>query len=137
MPDRPRVIILDDYQSAALSSGPWERLEGRATVETINQPIADTDALVAALAGADVVVAMRERTRFDAAVSALVMARHADHLAALARVAPDAPARLEGEFWLPPSEGQRPSAGGSAGRGAGPSIGAMTAETAFEDASDA
>ena len=74
---------------------------------------------------------------FDAAVSALVMARHADHLAALARVAPDAPARLEGQFWLPPSEGPRPSAGGSAGRGAGPSIGAMTAETALEDARDA
>jgi phosphoglycerate dehydrogenase-like enzyme len=66
MPDLPRVVILDDYQSAALASGPWERLEGRATVEPVTAPMADTDALVAALAGAEVVVAMRERTRFDA-----------------------------------------------------------------------
>jgi phosphoglycerate dehydrogenase-like enzyme len=35
-------------------------------VETLTEPVADTDALVAALAGAPVVVAMRERTRFDA-----------------------------------------------------------------------
>jgi phosphoglycerate dehydrogenase-like enzyme len=35
-------------------------------VETLTEPLADTDALVAALAGAPVVVAMRERTRFDA-----------------------------------------------------------------------
>jgi phosphoglycerate dehydrogenase-like enzyme len=66
MADLPRVVILDDYQSAALTSGPWERLEGRATVEPVTAPMADTDALVAALAGAEVVVAMRERTRFDA-----------------------------------------------------------------------
>jgi phosphoglycerate dehydrogenase-like enzyme len=66
MTDLPRVVVLDDYQSAALPSAPWERLEGRATVETIGEPIPDTEALVAALAGAEVVVAMRERTRFDA-----------------------------------------------------------------------
>jgi phosphoglycerate dehydrogenase-like enzyme len=66
MADLPRVVVLDDYQPAALASGPWDRLAGRATVETITAPIADTEALLAALAGADVVVAMRERTRFDA-----------------------------------------------------------------------
>ena len=35
-------------------------------METLTEPVVDTDALVAALAGAPVVVAMRERTRFDA-----------------------------------------------------------------------
>jgi phosphoglycerate dehydrogenase-like enzyme len=35
-------------------------------VETLTEPIGDTSALVAALEGAQVVVAMRERTRFDA-----------------------------------------------------------------------
>jgi len=61
-----RVVVLDDYQQVALASGPWERLAGRCAVETITEHIADTDALAAALAGAQVVVAMRERTRFDA-----------------------------------------------------------------------
>jgi hypothetical protein len=68
---------------------------------------------------------------FDAAVSALVMARHADDLAALPRVAREAPARLEGEFWLP-REGQRPTAPGSAGDTSARSIGAMTVEIAEE-----
>jgi phosphoglycerate dehydrogenase-like enzyme len=66
MIDRPRVVILDDYQQIALESGPWERVAGRCDVEPLTEHIADTDALVAALAGAQVVVAMRERTRFDA-----------------------------------------------------------------------
>src|SRR4051794_36324278 len=62
-----RVVVLDDYQQVALESGPWERLSGACAVETIAEHIPDTDALVDALAGAPVVVAMRERTAFDAA----------------------------------------------------------------------
>src|SRR3954468_14620821 len=61
-----RVVVLDDYQQVALESGPWERLSGACAVETIAEHIPDTDALVDALAGAPVVVAMRERTAFDA-----------------------------------------------------------------------
>src|SRR3954469_18211056 len=61
-----RVVVLDDYQQVALQSGPWERLSGACAVETIAEHIADTDALVDALAGVPVVVAMRERTPFDA-----------------------------------------------------------------------
>jgi phosphoglycerate dehydrogenase-like enzyme len=61
-----RVVVLDDYQQVALAAGPWDRLGDRCTVETLTEHIADTDALVAALAGAQVVVAMRERTAFDA-----------------------------------------------------------------------
>jgi phosphoglycerate dehydrogenase-like enzyme len=61
-----RVVVLDDYQQVALSAGPWERLRDRCAVTTLTEHVADTEALVAALAGVDVVVAMRERTRFDA-----------------------------------------------------------------------
>ncbi len=63
---RPRVVVLDDYQHVALDSGPWDRLAGRCDVETLSEHIPDTDDLVAALDGAQVVVAMRERTHFDA-----------------------------------------------------------------------
>jgi phosphoglycerate dehydrogenase-like enzyme len=63
---RPRVVVLDDYQHVALDSGPWDRLAGRCDVETLSHHIPDTDDLVVALEGAQVVVAMRERTPFDA-----------------------------------------------------------------------
>jgi phosphoglycerate dehydrogenase-like enzyme len=66
MADPVRVVVLDDYQQVALESGPWERLAGRCDVVALSDHIADTGALVAALAGAPVVVAMRERTPFDA-----------------------------------------------------------------------
>jgi phosphoglycerate dehydrogenase-like enzyme len=61
-----RIVVLDDYQQVALDAGPWDRLSGRAAVTTLTEHVGDRDALVAALAGAQVVVAMRERTRFDA-----------------------------------------------------------------------
>src|SRR5918911_1777733 len=66
MAEPVRVVVLDDYQQVALECGPWERLAGRCEVRTLAEHVAGTDALVAALAGAPVVVAMRERTRFDA-----------------------------------------------------------------------
>src|SRR5690349_14734438 len=66
MAEPVRVVVLDDYQHIALECGPFERLAGRCDVRTLTEHVAGTDALVAALAGAEVVVAMRERTRFDA-----------------------------------------------------------------------
>jgi phosphoglycerate dehydrogenase-like enzyme len=66
MADPVRVVVLDDYQQVALEFGPWERLAGRCEVRTLAEHVAGTDNLVAALAGAPVVVAMRERTPFDA-----------------------------------------------------------------------
>src|SRR5690242_3748263 len=66
MADPARVLVLDDYQQAALASGPWERLAGRCEMTVLTAHIADDDDLVAALEGAPVVVAMRERTPFDA-----------------------------------------------------------------------
>src|SRR3954468_18154822 len=66
MSEPAHVVILDDYQEVALECGPWERLDGRCDVRTLAEHVAETDDLVAALAGAPVVVAMRERTPFDA-----------------------------------------------------------------------
>jgi phosphoglycerate dehydrogenase-like enzyme len=66
MADPVRVVVLDDYQHVALDCGPWERLAGRCDVRTLREHIPATDDLVQALAGAPVVVAMRERTPFDA-----------------------------------------------------------------------
>lgn len=60
-----RVAILDDYQNAALSSADWSVLPA-AEVTPFHGHIADTADLAAALAPYDVVVAMRERTPFDA-----------------------------------------------------------------------
>jgi phosphoglycerate dehydrogenase-like enzyme len=57
--------VLDDYQGVALDSGPWAQLD--AEVVALRAHLTG-DALVDALAGSDVVVAMRERTAFDAAL---------------------------------------------------------------------
>ncbi|MEV7430135.1 D-2-hydroxyacid dehydrogenase family protein [Nocardioides sp. NPDC092400] len=61
-----RCVVLDDYQGVALQHVAWSRLEG-VHVSAVREHLAGED-LVAALAGADVVVAMRERTPFDAAL---------------------------------------------------------------------
>lgn len=57
--------MLDDYQGIALSAGPWGQLD--ADVVAVREHLAPDD-LVAALAGSEVVVAMRERTAFDRAL---------------------------------------------------------------------
>jgi phosphoglycerate dehydrogenase-like enzyme len=63
-------VVLDDYQDAALNSADWSALDGRVAVRTLRQHLADRAELVAALADAEIVVAMRERTAFDAALFA-------------------------------------------------------------------
>jgi phosphoglycerate dehydrogenase-like enzyme len=63
-----RVVVLDDYQHVARSSADWSPLSGRAEIEVLHEHLADPDAVVTALAGAQVVVAMRERTPFPAAL---------------------------------------------------------------------
>ncbi len=59
-----RVAVLDDYQHAAARFADWSGLD--AEVSFFTEHLADHDELVAALAGYDVVVAMRERTPFPA-----------------------------------------------------------------------
>ncbi|MTD59260.1 D-2-hydroxyacid dehydrogenase family protein [Amycolatopsis pithecellobii] len=63
-----KIAILDDYQHVALDLADWASLG--AEIEVFTTHIADPDELVNRLAGADVVVAMRERTRFPADVLA-------------------------------------------------------------------
>ena len=59
-----RIVVLDDFQEVAATFADWNALD--ADVEFISRPIADDDDLVQVLAGAEVVVAMRERTAFPA-----------------------------------------------------------------------
>lgn len=59
-----RVAILDDYQRVALEVADWTLLDGRAELIVFDGRLGDEDAVVAALAEFDVVVAMRERTAF-------------------------------------------------------------------------
>jgi phosphoglycerate dehydrogenase-like enzyme len=60
------VVVLDDFQDVALSVADWSPLAGRAHVVRYTDHVDDVDALVARLADAAVVVAMRERTSFPA-----------------------------------------------------------------------
>lgn len=59
-----RIIVLDDYQNVTAGYANWEALG--AELEFVSRPIRDTEDLVATVAGAEVVVAMRERTLFSA-----------------------------------------------------------------------
>jgi phosphoglycerate dehydrogenase-like enzyme len=61
-----RVAILDDYQQVSLASADWSPVHSLAQIDVFAQHIARTEALVSALEPYDVVVAMRERTYFDA-----------------------------------------------------------------------
>ncbi|MEV5410058.1 D-2-hydroxyacid dehydrogenase family protein [Thermopolyspora sp. NPDC052614] len=60
-----KIVVLDDYQRVARDLGPFDSLTGD-EVEVLHEHIADLDELAAALRGAQVVVAMRERTPFRA-----------------------------------------------------------------------
>lgn len=61
-----RCAILDDYQGVARDFADWTELEREMEIVTFRAPLGDRRAVVTALAGFDIVVAMRERTRFDA-----------------------------------------------------------------------
>jgi phosphoglycerate dehydrogenase-like enzyme len=65
-----RVAVLDDYQNVAASCADWDSLGCEVTF--INQHLGAASQVVAALQGFEVVVAMRERTVFDASVLASV-----------------------------------------------------------------
>jgi phosphoglycerate dehydrogenase-like enzyme len=60
-----RLAILDDYQDVAHGFADWSSLEADGvTVTSFREPFPSQDALVSALAGATIVIAMRERTAF-------------------------------------------------------------------------
>lgn len=59
--------LLDDYQNVALSLADWDSLRPAVQTRSLQQPFADDDALIAALADSDIIVVMRERTPLTAA----------------------------------------------------------------------
>jgi len=61
-----RVAIVDDYQQVALASADWSAVRELAEITVFSEHIARTEALVRVLEPFNVVVAMRERTAFDA-----------------------------------------------------------------------
>jgi phosphoglycerate dehydrogenase-like enzyme len=62
-----RCAILDDYQEVALKMADWSMLAGKVRLEAFADHI-EPEALAERLADFDIVVAMRERTVFDAAL---------------------------------------------------------------------
>lgn len=66
MKARMRVAVLDDYQSVAEVCADWNRLG--CDVTFIHEHLGSASQLSGALEGFEVVVAMRERTAFDASV---------------------------------------------------------------------
>jgi phosphoglycerate dehydrogenase-like enzyme len=63
-----RIAVLDDYQSVAASFTDWSKVPEPVEVVEFHDHVADPDALVARLEPFDVVIAMRERTRFSSEV---------------------------------------------------------------------
>jgi phosphoglycerate dehydrogenase-like enzyme len=64
-----RCAILDDYQDCALGFADWASLDG-VELKNFTHAITTTDELAEQLAEFEIIVAMRERTRFDAALFA-------------------------------------------------------------------
>lgn len=60
-----RIAILDDLEQAALASAGWAGLPDVEEIVALDRHVADREELAALLAGFDVVVAQRERTRID------------------------------------------------------------------------
>lgn len=57
-----KIVVLDDYQGVALSSADWSQVEQRADIVVLRDHISDEHELLHRLAGAEVLVLMRERT---------------------------------------------------------------------------
>ncbi|KAF8078703.1 D-isomer specific 2-hydroxyacid dehydrogenase [Lyophyllum atratum] len=63
-----RIAILDDYQQIGLRSTDWSALKDRVSVDSYSDTLADEEALVRRLESYQIVCAMRERTKFSAAL---------------------------------------------------------------------
>ena len=63
-----RCAVLDDFQGVATEVADWSALAGRVEVVTLREHIDSVDGLAAALADADIVVTLRERVAFPAAL---------------------------------------------------------------------
>jgi phosphoglycerate dehydrogenase-like enzyme len=63
-----KIAILDDYQQIALQSADWKSLPAGTEVKSFAEYIPSQDEVIKRLQPYDVIVAMRERTRFPAEV---------------------------------------------------------------------
>lgn len=63
-----KIAILDDYQQIGLKSADWSLLPAHAEVKSFGDTLADPGAIAERLKPFEVIVAMRERTRFTAQV---------------------------------------------------------------------
>ena len=61
-----RCAILDDYQDVALQMADWSALAGKVGIDRVTTSPIGRDRLAERLAGYQIIVAMRERTVFDA-----------------------------------------------------------------------
>src|SRR6476620_11485930 len=59
-----RIAVLDDYQAVAADFCDWSTVPAPVDVITFRDTLTDEDALAERLRPFDVVIAMRERTRF-------------------------------------------------------------------------
>src|SRR5260370_16857948 len=64
MTNKTRLAVIDDWQGVAKSRADWSRLTERAEVVFFEEPFKDADAIAKALAGFEIIIAMRERTKF-------------------------------------------------------------------------
>lgn len=60
-----RVAVLDDYQGAVLALPYWKRLAGRVALDHFRDTLHDEDALATRLGPYEILVPIRERTRFS------------------------------------------------------------------------
>lgn len=67
---KPTCAILDDYQNVALRLGDWHRIDGQVAVRVVTAPFASADEAARALADAEIICLMRERTPFPRALIA-------------------------------------------------------------------
>ncbi len=63
-----KIAILDDYQQIAMQSADWSSLPKGTEVKSFSQHVADQAEVIKQLQPYDVIIAMRERTPFPAAV---------------------------------------------------------------------
>src|SRR5512138_1536527 len=63
-----RIGVLDDYQDAARAMPGWDALARQAEIEAFHDTLSDLDALAARLAPFEILVPIRERTRFTGAL---------------------------------------------------------------------
>ena len=68
MANKARIAILDDFQNVALEVADWSAVAQRAEITVFNDHLADADAVGERLRDFDIVVIMRERTPFPAAL---------------------------------------------------------------------